>query len=148
MRNENHGSSCARIRPRYRLAIVACLDRHLRSFLDHRILDLLPGEPHLRVVSPRLTCYWTPLSSLQLASVKATAAVPYALHLCPRPGRARAPGPGAGLFIQLSVEVNAMKAIFGRIIDWQRLRTWIVNLGAAWFVFGILYLMLTGQFTR
>ncbi len=41
-----------------------------------------------------------------------------------------------------------MKAIFDQIIDWQRVRTWIVNVGAAWFVIGILYLMLTGQFTR
>ena len=31
---------------------------------------------------------------------------------------------------------------------WRRVRNWIVNLGACWFVIGILYLMLTGQFWR
>ncbi len=39
-----------------------------------------------------------------------------------------------------------MKAISDRVIGWKRVRTWIVNLGAAWFVLVLLYLMLTGRF--
>ncbi len=31
---------------------------------------------------------------------------------------------------------------------WRRVRNWIVILGACWFVVGILYLILTGQFWR
>ncbi len=41
-----------------------------------------------------------------------------------------------------------MKANSNWVIDWHRVRNWIVNLGAAWFVIGMLYLMLTGQFSR
>jgi hypothetical protein len=41
-----------------------------------------------------------------------------------------------------------MKVISDRVIDWPRMRNWIVNFGAAWFVIGMLYLMLTGQFSR
>ena len=41
-----------------------------------------------------------------------------------------------------------MKANSNRVIDWLRVRNWIVNFGAAWFVIVILYLMLIGQFSR
>ncbi len=53
-----------------------------------------------------------------------------------------------GSFLQLYAEVKAMKVISDRVIDWPRVRNWIVNFGAAWFVIGMLYLMLTGQFSR
>jgi hypothetical protein len=29
---------------------------------------------------------------------------------------------------------------------WRKVRSWIVTIGACWFVVGMVYLMLTGQF--